>query len=76
MKCSSCEGPVSKGITLIYPINGPTVVGYTGGIRQFTIPLIENRGWLKDPQNSLLSWNAATQCDIIQVLSRISVSIL
>jgi hypothetical protein len=37
-----------------------------------TIPLSETAGWLKDPQNVLSPWIRPSQCDIIQVLSRLS----
>mmetsp|Transcript_4536 Transcript_4536/g.7394 ORF Transcript_4536/g.7394 Transcript_4536/m.7394 type:complete len:88 (+) Transcript_4536:172-435(+) len=44
-----------------------------------SIPLKEGTqtGWIKDPQNSLVSWIPASQCDLIQVLSRLTkISIL
>ena len=55
---------------------------FTGQPLQITIPLKEqglgsHGGWVKDPQNALLPWSPASQCDVIQVLSRLSkISIL
>lgn len=72
LECDSCVGPVSKGITLVFPINVPRIGKYSGETRTFSIPLTENEGWLKDPQNTLKAWTPATQCDVIQVLSRLS----
>jgi hypothetical protein len=37
-----------------------------------TVPLSETAGWLKDPQNVLSPWSNPSQCDMIQVLSRLS----
>ena len=72
LECDTCIGPVSQGITLVFPINVPRVGRYGGEIKAFSIPLSENEGWLKDPQNTLKPWIAALQCDVIQVLSRLS----
>lgn len=69
MECADCNGPVRKGITLGFPVK---IVHFTGETAVFTIPLLENAGWLKDPQNTLLLWSKPTKCDIIQVLSRLS----
>eukprot|EP01039_Chlorochromonas_danica_P003028 gene3028-3303_t len=75
LECSTCDGPVGKGITLGYNMatlfqsrNGR----FTGQSQRITINLDENGGWLKDPQNTLLPWTKPSQCDIIQVLSRLS----
>jgi len=70
LECTSCVGPVGKGITLAFPISALTP--FSGAATAFKIPLLEGKGWLKDPQNSLLGWTAASQCDVIQVLSRLS----
>lgn len=77
LECASCAGPVSMGVTLGFSLtslkastNGP----FTGSVKRFSIPLVEGSlgGWKKDSQNSLLPWTTASQCDIIQVLSRLS----
>lgn len=74
-ECASCVGPVGPGITLGYNLaalakspNG----AFTGSPMKITISLIENGGWLKDPQNVLKPWFKPSQCDVIQVLSRLS----
>jgi len=72
LECDTCVGPVSQGITLVFPINVPRVGRYGGETKAFSIPLSENEGWLKDPQNTLKPWIPASQCDVIQVLSRLS----
>jgi hypothetical protein len=75
LECAECDGPVGKGITLGYSAaalaaspSGP----FTGAPLRVTVPLKERRGWVKDSQNSLVPWGAASQCDLIQVLSRLS----
>jgi hypothetical protein len=71
LECNTCVGPVGRGIMLVFPVSAAQGT-FTGTTRSFTIPLLENKGWLKDPQNTLLSWRPPTQCDLIQVLSRLS----
>jgi len=70
--CDDCIGPVYQGITLAWPINAENFKSFTGSTQTFTFSLLETVGWVKDPQNSLLSWTKPSQCDMIQVLSRIS----
>ena len=80
LECAECIGPVGRGITLGYSMatlarspNG----AFTGAPLRVSLPLQEGKGWMKDSQNSLRPWTQASQCDIIQVLSRLSkVSIL
>jgi len=87
LECATCDGPVGGkgGITLGYSMaslarssNG----AFVGVPKRVSIPLKEQQalplglqqggGWVKDPQNSLLPWAPASQCDLIQVLSRLS----
>jgi len=72
--CASCTGPVTGGIRLAFPLatllRSSPLVG--GSPQQLVLSLREDAGWLKDPQNALLSWSAPSQCDLIQVLSRLS----
>lgn len=73
--CEECTGPVSKGITLGFSIsamNNSPNGKYSGDSKLISIHLLESSGWLKDSQNSLLPWTKPTQCDMIQVLSRLS----
>jgi len=73
LECSECPGPVSKGVTLAFPISASDMgKAFNGDATTFTIPLLEGKGWIKDSQNSLTPWTAATKCDVIQVLSRLS----
>eukprot|EP01038_Epipyxis_sp_PR26KG_P016530 gene16530-22564_t len=75
LECIECVGPVSKGITLGFSMKSLKSSSngmFDGTTKQFSIQLLENNGWKKDPQNSLLDWIPASQCDIIQVLSRLS----
>lgn len=71
LECSSCIGPIGKGIMLVFPISAAKG-SFSGSTMSFTIPLQEGKGWLKDPQNSLVAWRAPSKCDLIQVLSRMS----
>lgn len=56
---------------LVFPISAAQGT-FSGSTTTFTIPLMEDKGWLKDPQNILIAWKAPSKCDLIQVLSRLS----
>lgn len=71
IECSSCVGPIGKGIRLVFPINAAKG-NFDGSTLGFSIPLDESKGWLKDPQNSLVAWTPPSRCDLIQVLSRLT----
>lgn len=71
LECASCQGPVTSGITLAYPISAYSE-SFNGDSMTITIPLVEDMGWIKDPQNTLLDWADASKCDVIQVLSRLT----
>lgn len=75
LECAECEGPVGKGITLFYSMaelaKSPNGL-FKGGSLKISISLKEGVGWIKDPQNTLLSGITASKCDVIQVLSRLS----
>lgn len=77
LDCADCIGPVGKGITLAYPLSkalreAPS--SFKDGSMEvtFSLELLETSGWLKDTQNTLIEWAPPSQCDIIQVLSRLS----
>lgn len=72
LECSTCTGPVGKGITLAFPISSLKLNAFSGEPMRFTVPLHESEGWIKDPQNVLKSWTTPSKCDLIQVLSRLS----
>lgn len=75
LECKDCPGPVSMGITLAFPISAFTALTnskFTGDATVFTLPLLEGKGWVKDSQNTLVPWTAASKCDVIAVLSRLS----
>lgn len=73
LECDKCDGPLRKGIKLVFPISAsPVAKAFNGDSTEFSIPLLESAGWLKDPQNALSKWTTPTQCDMIQVLSRLS----
>lgn len=76
LECDTCDGPRRKGITIAWPNDAINFAGFDGGMKRFKIPLKEGKGWLKDSQNTLQPWTPATKCDLIQVLSRLSVSSL
>ena len=73
LECATCPGPVSMGITLALPVSASAAAAaFKGDATAFVLPLLEGAGWVKDPQNSLLAWQAASKCDVISVLSRLS----
>lgn len=75
LHCKDCTGPVYGGITLALPLgvlrkSHPSL--FKGTPTEVSIKLLESAGWLKDPQNTLKQWYTPSQCDVIQVLSRLS----
>ncbi len=77
LECALCQGPVSRGVTLGFSMAALRTSSsgvFTGSTKRFSIPLLEGLtvGWKKDSQNSLVEWTTASQCDVIQVLSRLS----
>lgn len=77
LDCADCVGPVGTGITLVYPLSkalSEASSSFKDGAMEmsFSIELLETSGWLKDTQNTLKEWMPPSQCDIIQVLSRLS----
>ncbi len=70
LECVECVGPVGKGITLAFPysvlLQRGVVMG-KGAAVAFSIPLREDFGWLKDPQNKIALWKSPSKCDMIQV---------
>lgn len=73
IECKLCPGPVSMGVRLAFPISAYAGAdSYAGDSMRFTVPLLEGKGWLKDSQNTMTPWTAASKCDVIAVLSRLS----
>lgn len=77
LDCADCIGPVGKGITLVYPLAKAikeSGTSFKDGATEmmFSLELLESSGWLKDSQNTLVKWAPPSQCDMIQVLSRLS----
>ena len=76
LTCDACGDPEDKGITLVYPLAALTSarggIGFDGSATRLSVPLVEGRGWLRDPKNTLVQWAQASQCDVIQVLYRLS----
>lgn len=68
IECKSCDR--NKGITLALPLS--KTFSYDGTPTQFSIPLEESGGWLKDPNNILLDLAPPTSCDFVKVLSDVS----
>lgn len=75
LECESCDGPIRKGIRLGFSMaalmKSPGGM-FNGDAKRISIPLNEFSGWLKDSQDVLVPWYKVSQCDIIQVLSRLS----
>jgi len=75
LECETCVGPIRQGIRLGFSLSALAVSPngmFKGGAMKIVIPLNENAGWLKDSQDVLVPWYKTSQCDIIQVLSRLS----
>jgi len=73
LECAECNGPVRKGIKVVFPIRASSAGRqFSGSSTHFSLSLLEGAGWLKDPQNDLLSWSAPSKCDMVQVLARLS----
>ncbi len=63
-----CVGPVGKGITLAFPYSAQLSPMVKGKAISFAIPLREDLGWIKDPQNKIAVWETPSKCDMIQVI--------
>ena len=72
LECEDCQGPIGRGIKLVFPVSAMIWTSFNGEPAKFAVPLLEDAGWLKDPQNSLTKWTKPSKCDLIQVLSRLS----
>lgn len=75
LECSSCVGPVRQGIRLGFSMAALAASSngmFKGQAMKITIALNEHGGWTKDSQDVLVPWKKASQCDVIQVLSRLS----
>ncbi|GMF21549.1 unnamed protein product [Phytophthora fragariaefolia] len=68
LECATCAQ--FSGITLAMPLS--PVFSYDGTTTQFSLPLNELAGWVKDPKNIILSWGAPLQCEFVNVLSGLS----
>jgi len=71
LECKQCPGPVSMGVRLAFPVSAHAGK-FTGDSLRFSVPLLEGKGWVKDSQNTMTPWTAASKCDVIAVLSRLS----
>lgn len=71
LECATCDGPVRKGLKIVYRVS-QWPHPFTGAAQQIRIHLHEQGGWLKDSQDLLVPWSAPSQCDMLQVLGRLS----
>lgn len=71
LECASCDRPVRRGLKLVYRV-AQWPHPFTGAAQQVRVHLHEHGGWLKDSQDSLVPWSTPTQCDMLQVLGRLS----
>lgn len=71
LECATCDGPVRRGLKLVYRV-AQWPHPFTGTAQQVRVHLHENGGWLKDSQDMLTPWSTPTQCDMLQVLGRLS----
>eukprot|EP00941_MAST-03F_sp_MAST-3F-sp1_P003462 g3462.t1 len=73
LECESCRTSASqdKGTQLYFP-SSALQQQFDGKERDFVIALNENAGWLKDSENTQTEWLKPTQCEMIQVLRRLS----
>lgn len=68
IECASCAS--GSGIRLVKYADA-TLLPLDGKAREVSIPLTEGV-WRKDPKNTLLSWQAPTQCEMVEVLGAVS----
>lgn len=71
LECSECDGPIRKGIKLVYRLS-QWPHPFNGKAQHFRIHLYENGGWLKDSQNVLIPFQSPSKCDMLMVLGRLS----
>ena len=69
--CSQCN--LNLGVTLAFPLL-KTISGLFNGLTtQYSLPLNEKAGWVKDPKNELIKdWQQPTKCEFIEVLCGIT----
>ncbi|KDO23507.1 hypothetical protein SPRG_11429 [Saprolegnia parasitica CBS 223.65] len=68
LECATCN--LNAGVRLAWAqSNSPP---FTGATQAYTIPLLESAGWRQDPKNTLLPWTPPSQCQFLEVLSKLS----
>jgi len=74
LDCITCNRKEGKrGITVTFPLDSAMICSkIVNNIAIFEIPILETKGWLKDPHNTLLNWKSPSQCDFISVLTHLS----
>jgi hypothetical protein len=70
LECATCNQ--GNGITLVRRLD--STLTFDGKPKTFSLTLDEKpqSGWLKDPKNTLLTWNSPSQCEFIEVLNALS----
>lgn len=64
LDCASC----ARGAGIRLAVFADKMLPLDGTTRSVSIKLTEDR-WLKDPKNTLLEWQAPTNCEMVEVLS-------
>lgn len=68
LECSTCA--LGTGIKLVRRLDAS--LSFDGKPKQFSLPLKESSGWMKDPKNTLFKWTKPTQCEMVSVLNALS----
>jgi len=73
LECATCRTTTSqdKGIQLYFPASALSTT-FDGTTTEFVVSLTQGSGWLKDSENTQIAWNPPTQCEMVQVLKRLS----
>lgn len=71
LECAACD--TNAGVTLAFPLAASAAgAAFDGAPTQFSLPLLEGGGWVKDPKNTLQAWVAPSQGELVEVLSGLS----
>merc|ERR1712232_1460704 len=65
LECSSCA--LGTGMRFVMRNQD-----FDGVPKTFSLQLLETAGWLKDPKNTLATWSAPTQCEMVEMLHNLS----
>jgi hypothetical protein len=73
LACATCRSSSTqdRGVQLYFPASALSTT-FDGSSTRLEVDLDETKGWLKDSENTQVAWTPPTQCEMVQVLKRLS----